>query len=154
MISFAKVTSLVEKRQFGDNSAQSYNVGNRNPFNSDFVLTLVQTSLIVRWAIFVVLVVFVLALLMAYSHARRRMMRGLPPKAYHRVSAAVKTVYTNLISNTYSGWSEISSVQDRNRRYRINSLSIEPNLPSMILRHALHQVGFQLLNIGMNRANL
>ena len=81
-------------------------------------------------------------------------MRGLPPKAYHRVSVAAKRGYTKLVSKFYSGWFEISNVQDRHQQYRINSRSIEPNPPSMILRHVLHQVGPQLLNSGMNKANL
>ena len=49
------------------------------------LLIFLKISLIVRWVIFGILVLVAVSALMAYSHAKRRVAKGLPPKAYHRV---------------------------------------------------------------------
>ena len=48
-----------------------------------------QTGVIVKWSLFLGLLVFItLYLLIGYTHAKKRIRKGLPPLAYHRVSAS------------------------------------------------------------------
>ncbi|MCJ1415513.1 hypothetical protein MMC32_001845 [Xylographa parallela] len=56
----------------------------RQTFPVDETIQQYNISLIVRWVIFGILVLMVLSALLAYSHAKGRMAKGLPPKAYHR----------------------------------------------------------------------
>ncbi|MCJ1407890.1 hypothetical protein MMC19_001961 [Ptychographa xylographoides] len=41
-------------------------------------------NLAIRWAVFGAIVLLILSLILAYSHAQRRMRQGLPLKAYHK----------------------------------------------------------------------
>ncbi|MCJ1242831.1 hypothetical protein MMC30_000026 [Trapelia coarctata] len=63
-----------------------------------------NTSLIVRWVIFGIIVFCILALVFAYAHAKRRMQTGLPPKAYHRwmVPNQNRTRQASTIQNQFS----------------------------------------------------
>lgn len=46
-----------------------------------------QTGVIVRWVVFLVAFVAIMAFVLGgYYHAKSRIRRGLPPLAYHRVS--------------------------------------------------------------------
>jgi hypothetical protein len=46
----------------------------------------VQTAYAIKWAIIAaIILIFCLYFLGGYMHAQRRMKRGLPPLAYHRV---------------------------------------------------------------------
>jgi hypothetical protein len=52
----------------------------------DGELIVLQTGQIVRWSIFFGLfVLFMLYMIIGYWHAKRRIAKGLPPLAYHRV---------------------------------------------------------------------
>ena len=68
----------------GDREAYNVSIW-REPLLVMPILTSGQTSLIVRWVVFWIVTIFILALLFAYAHAKRRMQQGLPPKTYHRV---------------------------------------------------------------------
>jgi len=77
--------SRLQGRDFFD-EGDAYNVSIwRGSLPPDPILTGDQTSIIVRWVSFGIIVFCIMALVFAYAHAKRRMKTGLPPKAYHRV---------------------------------------------------------------------
>lgn len=62
-----------------------------------------QTGYIVKWIVFFVLVgIMLLWIVGGYFHAQRRMKRGLPPMAYHRVRYP-KSPWTMAMLTIFSG---------------------------------------------------
>ncbi|KAK4132515.1 hypothetical protein BT67DRAFT_450941 [Trichocladium antarcticum] len=92
-----------------------------------------KTGVIVKWSLFLGLVVFVaLYIFLGHLHAQRRIQNGLPPLRYHRFLVSRSTIARTSPQNRYPQPASARPYNPDNQYYDMNSMPppvYDPNAP-------------------------